>query len=50
MTEGFKTDELFHKDIIFEYNNKDKHNNLAHDIANCKGDPSVFAWINWKQS
>ena len=29
MTEGFKTHELFHKTIILEYNNKEKHNKLA---------------------
>ena len=50
MTKGVKTDELFHKDIIMEYNNKDKHNALQHDVANCKGDPAVFGQINWKQS
>ena len=31
MREGFKTDELFDKEIILEYNSKkDKHNELAH--------------------
>ena len=50
--EGFKTDELFHKEITLEYNNKDnKHNDLAHaDIANCNGDPAKFVPITWKQS
>ena len=37
MTEGVKTDELSHKEIIMEYNNKDKHNTIKHVVANCKG-------------
>ena len=51
MTEGLKTDELFHKEILLEYNNKDKHNDLAHDIASCNGNhPSKFLPITWQQS
>ena len=51
MTEGLKTDELFHKEILLEYNNKDKHNKLAHNIGSCNGyHPSKFLPITWQQS
>ena len=49
MTKGLKTDELFLKEIIIEYNNKEKHNALQHDVANYKVNLSVFPPINWKE-
>ena len=49
-TEGFKTDELFHKAIILKYNNKEKHNKRVHDLANCKGGPSNLVPITWQHS
>ena len=50
MTEGLKTDELLHKEIILEYNNKEKHNMIAHKVGCWGAHPSKFAPITWQQS
>ena len=40
MTAGLKPYELLHKEIIMEYNNKDKYNKLAHHVA-CRSNPAI---------
>ena len=51
MADGIKRDELLHREIILEYNNKDKYNKVAHNIANFQGaHPSTFVPITWVHS
>ena len=52
-TAGVKQDEVLHKKICSEHNNKEKHGLHAHPhlIHRCKEDPSVFVGpLTWKQS
>ena len=51
LTEGLKTGEILHQNIIKEYNNPEKNNIDAFpQLQNCPGDPSKLSGpIRWTQ-